>query len=587
MKCRPSGVILSQFLVREDILPFLTCMTLGFLFGIWPHILAYLDTGSPMWVASNDELNFYMKYTTQAYFHHPWKLGDPALPEGGISHFPNWQFVPAILVAKWFGLGPIAIPFLWRILASLLLPISLFLFVRSYLRHGWLTSIIVILFLTDHGAIWGKPALGQLRDMLATVKGSEHEVDTFYHQWRIITPAISFWTLLLFVTMLTKHLFVPGNRSLHWAAAGFALLFYSYFYYWSAACFGIVLLGLLMPKYWKSLLQVGVIGGFLGLPAILYNYNLKANAPEEWLSRQGYFLKVPEVTVHPIPWGFVIIFLLALTWAMLRHRDLLPLACTAFAAWLLARFQSSITHIVIQDGHWSYVSNFGLWLLMVLLVAREFQFRWTSESRQRKPMILILTSVTLIWVVFGFHLRTLERSRNKESVLVQSRLDRWREQIGPDIIPEFVSVVVAGDDDFCVTAAATHASRPLSTMIFMCASIDNVDWHRRSALEGWLRGMSRNEFLDWQERLFSGEGMEGKSTLWSYVESLKNEAIQERLDYFDAVMADPQEWLTRYEVELIALPVSQTIRPELSPTWELIYDGPHWNIWRTNPPKSG
>src|SRR5216684_6209026 len=83
----------------------LACALFGLLISVMPHLVSWAHTGSALWIADDDEPG-YLSYASQAYFNHPAYLSDPVFASGRNTIYPWLQFVPGVLAAKFFGLGP-------------------------------------------------------------------------------------------------------------------------------------------------------------------------------------------------------------------------------------------------------------------------------------------------------------------------------------------------------------------------------------------------------------------------------------------------------------------------------------------------
>jgi len=214
----------------------------------------------------------------------------------------------------------------------------------------------------------------------------------------------------------------------------------------------------------------------------------------------SYFLPIPAGEPLVIGWGTVALIVTVLGVAAWRHRDLLPLACLVPAGWLLTR-QSSFSRIEIQDGHWGYISAMWLAAMMMILVGREV-IAWV-ERRGWNRMVWVRKvgwGLLAVFALSGLGIRHAEGLANEESVEAASIYQRWREQRAANPRSRWESkAVVAGEMWYVEAAISQEGARPLSNMVFMFASIDNRDWARRVALEGWLQGMSTDEFRTWQD----------------------------------------------------------------------------------------
>lgn len=568
-----------QTLWRSDARPALLCLAAGGLLSLWPHLASWARGDGLMWVGTFDEFAFYLRYTSPAFWFHPGKLADPLLVGTGVTHFPAIQFLPAVWLAKLMGWGPLGVTLAWRLWAALALPLGVYALLRTLIQRPWWAAAVTIVFLADPGAIEARPLVRDLSQAGRALRYLQQpeaipEWPVNLLQWRVITPAVSLWALLTYFAVLCWALRRNSTRANLCAGAALGLLFYAYFYYWTAAGLGLVLLMALQPGRWKQCLLIGTTGTLVGLPQVIANGLVKHSTNGDWLARQDYFLRLPQAEPFLVPWGTMLLWGLTLGLILWRQRDLLGFWCAAFAGFVLYN-QFKFTRLLLQDGHWAYVWTFGLYLLLGILAARELATRLVW-----KP------GWGIGWALVGLHLalgvagRHLEGTRSRESVEVRKFLGRWREQCEVPGAPAFGGRgVTAGATDFTDCGIVFRGLRPLSHMTFMAASMDNEDWHRRVALDGWLQGMSAVEFRAWQERVFAGEGVEGTQGIWHRDLTEKATALARRAAAFAAVRENPEAAMDRYEVRYLALPVDQPVGSQLASGWRLLQAGPHWRIW--------
>ncbi len=536
-----------------------------------------------MWVGTFDEFTFYLRYTSPAFWFHPGKLADPLLVGTGVTHFPAIQFLPAVWLAKLMGWGPLGVTFAWRLWAALALPLGVYAIVRFLTQRPWWAAAVTIFFLADQGAIEARPLVQQLAyagRALHHLRQPETPPEWPIHllQWRIITPAVSLWALLAYFALLSWALRKNSTRANLCAGAALGLLFYVYFYYWTAAGLGLGLLMLLQPGRWKQCLLIGTTGTLFGLPQVIANWLVKHSTNGDWLARQDYFLHLPKAEPFLIPWGTVLLGSLALGWVFWRQRDLLGLWCAVFAGFLLYN-QAKFTRLALQDGHWGYVWCFGLYLLLGVLAVRELAPRLAA-----KGWIGLGWAAIAVHVGLGLCFRHLEGTSSHEAVAVKRAIQRWQEQCAGPTAPTLGDRgVTGGAPDFINCAIVFRGLRPLSHMTFMAASMDNEDWHRRVALDGWLQGLSAAEFRAWQERVFTGEDVEGTQGIWSRDPAARSQALSRRCSEFEAVQQDPVAALARFDVRYLALEMDRPVPASVAHGWRLVQAGPHWRIWERQP----
>ena len=73
------------------------------------------------------------------------------------------------------------------------------------------------------------------------------------------------------------------------AALSFGLLYYAYFYFWTAVFAGTVLAWFLDPKGRRLHAQILIVGTLVGLPSLIDNYWIKSSTGTDWLIRTEKF----------------------------------------------------------------------------------------------------------------------------------------------------------------------------------------------------------------------------------------------------------------------------------------------------------
>ena len=110
-------------------------MLFGLLISIMPHLVQWVHSGSPVWIADNEE-QLYLSYASQAYFNHPARLTPVFAPNWAIF-YPWIQLISAVLFATLLKLGPFAISMIWRAFAGISIAGAWYLVVKSYARSRW------------------------------------------------------------------------------------------------------------------------------------------------------------------------------------------------------------------------------------------------------------------------------------------------------------------------------------------------------------------------------------------------------------------------------------------------------------------
>ncbi len=270
---------------RADILAVGACVLLGLLISLMPHLVWQLHSGSPVWIADNDEL-LYLSYGSQSYFNHPGSLSDPALTQHGPGMYPWLLMVPGVLTARLLGISPLGISLIWRTWAGISIAVGWYLLARFYVKKPWVAAALSVVLLADIGVVGGRPILRQSVTTIQFLLGQTHNLlDTnpqIHPEWRIITPGLSLAFLLLHFWLLARAKEVPSRKRIVLAGLGLGVLFYAYFYYWTAACLALAIVFLLDVRHRKVYWQTACVGVLAGLPSLITTFLLKRTSSPDW-----------------------------------------------------------------------------------------------------------------------------------------------------------------------------------------------------------------------------------------------------------------------------------------------------------------
>lgn len=567
-------------------LPFGLCVGAGLLLSTLPHLLWWARRGEPVWFADYDELSLYLPIISQAYYNHPFRLGDPTQAEGGATLFPWLQMAPAVLIARGLGLGMTSIGLIWRIWAGLAVGAGWYLALRRPARGSWIAAALALLLMTDGGILSGLPVLRQASHALALTTGPGYErltatIPILCLQWRLITPGLSLPFLLLQAWLLARALSRPDDRAaLALAACGFGLLFYVYFYYWTAAGLALLLCMVLDPSRRRVYFLTGLIGTILGAPMVLAQAWLKQSTSDDWLMRSDKFVQIPrfsELNLHPS----LYLILPALAWILLRRRrDLTYLWALAAAGWLLTNHQV-VSGLQIENFHWDYVRGPALAALLLLIAVDELP-RWVRP--RAAAALLGLVCVAQFGLSAG--LRAIEALESRSSREIMKEYEAYLEQRRRPDAPRFgPRAVLAGDQGFVDPAVALENVRPLEQYsVLFSPAVGNDEWDARIALNEYLADQDRERFVDRQRRYLGSRDQRsavkgGVWGPWRRDAAALEARVRARLEAFDAVRADPAGALERFAVAYIILSADKSLPAQLDVAWSPIQDGPHWRIW--------
>jgi polysaccharide biosynthesis protein PslH len=567
---------------RREILSAALCTLVGVSLSILPHLLWWPRLGAPIWIADNDDL-LYLSYAGQAYDNHPAWLSDPVLPHGGTAMYPWLQFLPGILLSKALGLGPMAVSLIWRTWAGLSIALAWYLVVRQYVHGPFWAAGLVVGLLADIGLLTSHLLMRQCEACWQLVSGQSGELlahnPMLHTQWRIITPGLSLMFLLIYIWSLSSLRREPSWWRRACSGLSLGLLFYVYFYYWTAALLGLALALALDKGHRRMYLSAGTIGGLLGLPALIAGYSLKHSGLPDWALRNDYFLPIPRFSELLIPRLAIVLLAVGLLWVWLRRKDLIFLWALAAAGLVLANHQI-VTGLQINNFHWSYVWGPALSLLAVLLVAGEVRLLqgYGAWSRLAVWAALLVGGGHL---AAGFWFRAVEATQTRESIELTRNYQRYSlQRRGGSSIGLAPNAVLAGDKNFVPMAAIMDNQRPLYHYAAdLSPSVSDEEWNDRIALDGFLRGLDRAGFAAEQQQAVA-DWVLGP---WPRSPAKQAELLGDRLACFDRILADPAMAVDRFAVRYVALAADQSPSTYLRSEWQCLETGPYWSLWQRRP----
>lgn len=560
----------------------LACAAFGAGFAALPHAIALARTGDAAWIASHDDL-YYMTLGAQSYYEHPWRTGDPALPAGGPSIYKPLPLVPGILIARALGVRPIWMALVWRLWGGAITGLALFAFFGHFVRRPAVAAAATLGTLADAGWLDGRPFVTQFVDIVRIATGrTEGLLDAIprvFTTWRCGTPSLTTAYLLLAVLLVDR-----ARRRDTWprvvaAGVGFALLFYVYFYYWTAAVIGLGLAWALDAGRRRLYVRVGIVALLVALPSLVGDFALKGTTAPDWLTRSDKFLTIGRFAELQVPKLSILVALATLPVVLRWRRDLLFTWGITVGGLALLNEQI-ITAFLIENWHWifSYGIMQSLLLILLALGAVEARGGWTPAR------LRVLWALAALLMATGLGLRWVEATRTKSVVELTPEFARYRAQrLAPDAPRLEPRAVVGGDVDFVEFAAIAENARPLHDYVIdLSPLIRDAEWDERIAFNAFLGGQTRAEFERAQRRLFLGDGRGGKPTAvwgpWPRDRAAGEAKVRARLQAFDRVAADPATYLDRYRVRYLTLPPGQA-PPAPRAGWELLQGGPSWAIW--------
>ena len=351
--------------------------------GGMPHFLAWIETGRPDFVATDDD-RYYLAIAGQAYFNHPGTLADPVQVEPGPCIFRPLPFLPAVWAAKLLDLGPLGITMMWRILGGATVGLGWFLLFSLRIPRPWVAASLSLILLSDPGLCQGIPLTRLVTRtlLISEANGGILLGGHWMHiEWRVINPATTMVYLIaaMWAVAWARALPSPGRIAL--AGLTFGLLFYVYFYYWTAFGLGLLIALALDAGYRRVYFHAGWIGGLIGLPLVISDLLMNKGISLDFHQRCDRFVSIGRLVDLELPVEILGVLAVGGAWVWFRRRDLIFVWSLGAAALLLANEQI-VTGLHLSNYHWMYVRGPALSFLMVQAAAEEFgrRYNWSPRS---------------------------------------------------------------------------------------------------------------------------------------------------------------------------------------------------------------
>ncbi|RUR79699.1 hypothetical protein PCC6912_32350 [Chlorogloeopsis fritschii PCC 6912] len=575
LKQNSANIHESITLNQYDFIAIFLAVIVGIILSIMPHILWLFKTGDFTWIADNDDL-LYLSTASTAYHNHIMSLGDPVVITGGSTVYPWIQLIPGVILAKLFALNPININFIWRIWAGISVSTGWYLVTRVYLKNSWVALGVTVIFMTDIGinscSLIFNHFITATNIAVGNTGGLLQTNPKLLDQWRLITPGMSMVYLLVHIWLFRLALTKPTRNRIILAAASFGVLFYVYFYFWTAATFALLIGILLDDNHRKTYLSTGILGIIFGLPQVIINALVKNSSNKEWLPRIDFFLPIPHFSELLIPKLALSLLFLTFLWVIFRRKDLIHLWALAASALLLTNHQI-VTGLQIQNFHWNYCYGPVISLLLIVIVTELIPL----INFWKKPLLLCGIALSSLYITTGIWLRSVEVTQTKESVELTNNYHKYYQQRFKDsnfrLEPR---AVVAGKKEFVDFAVIMENQRLLSGYSVMVSpTIDNAEWDARIALNAYLEGIDRSSFIV-QQKI---DLMAHKFGPWRRNKQILEERVQSRQKYFDEIVADPVKAFKKFQVKYVALSQNAKSPEYLKLGWKLQQNGAYWQVW--------
>ena len=545
----------------------------GLLMSTLPYLCWYVAAHSWIWIADADEIQ-YTLIASHAYYWHPFYLSDPTFVHGGQSVYSWLQLVPGELFCKALGLQPIRFGLVLRIFGGLALGLGWYSVIWQHVRRPWLALLGAAFILTDCGWLQTRPFVRQWTILVSIVLHRAGDIfahsPDIYHDWRIISPVVVLPFLLFYLWALRRS--VENGSWSRIVCSGFALglLFFAYFYYWTAV--GVALgLGLLVDRaHWRTYFHTGWIGAVIGSPELARMMFARSGQGTEWLQRFDEFVPIPRLSEHGR--FFLSALLVVVTFLIVRryYRQLLYLWCLCAAGFIMIHEQV-FTGLQMENYHWAYLFGPCMILLLVLLTVEWLERMGAHVRRAREVVILVL----LLNAAAGLYLRGLEAVRTKDSQRYSRGYVAYEEQHAK-YRPLAAGSIAAGTDDYVQYAMIVDHVSPLGAAypVMLSPSVTDSELDYRYALDSYLSGESREAFESEQRDLLEHlqYGVELRDLTRRQVR------LGSRVRWFDQIAANPVAEIEKNQVRYVAVPAGAT-RPAPEAAWTLLQKGPAWDVW--------
>ena len=176
---------------------------------------------------------------------------------------------------------------------------------------------------------------------------------------------------------------VPSRARIVLAGFCFGLLFYVYFYYWTAVGLALLFALALDAGHRRIYFHVGWLGGLIGLPIVISDFLLKRGRPSvtDWLNRCDRFLAIGRFDDMEPQKDMPVILALGVAWVLWRERDLIFVLALGLAGFLLEHHQV-LTRLQLENYHWAYVWGPAFSFLLALAAAKEIgeRLKWSRGA---------------------------------------------------------------------------------------------------------------------------------------------------------------------------------------------------------------
>jgi hypothetical protein len=551
----------------------------GLLMSTLVYFAWYGVAHSSVWIADADEI-LYMELASHAQYWHPMYLSDPTFVGGGQSIYSWLQIVPGELICRVLGLHPIRFGLVVRILGGLAIGFGWYALVWEHVRRSWIALVGAVFLLTDGGWLVMRPFVYQGAALARVVLGRSAELfahnPSIHREWRIVSPVVALPFLFFYLWALRRSVEKFSPAGVFCSGLAFGLLFFAYFYFWTAAGLALLLGFLVDSAHWRTYFHTGWIGGLVGSPELARMLFTRHGAGSEWMQRFDEFVPIPRLSEHGnfLLSAVLVVITFVVTWRFFK--TLLYLWCLCVAGFAMIH-QQLFTGFQMQNYHWAYLFCPCMALLLVLLTINVIECMGLRGRVAGHAVIALV----LLNAAAGVYLRGVEAVRTKDSQRYSRGYhDFERQRSVPEYRPLLAGAVTAGSEDFVQFAVIVDHLTPLAAVypVILSPSVSDLDFDRRIALNAFLSGTSREEFESQQR--WDLDHLQYGVELRDPVRRAARFAS--RLSFFDQIVTDPSACIERYHVRYVTVPTG-TPRPVIvNSRWAVLQPGPTWEVLELN-----
>jgi hypothetical protein len=386
--------------------------------------------------------------------------------------------------------------------------------------------------------------------------------------------------VLLHIAALSAAREKPTPLRLGLGGVSFGILFYVYFYYWTAVAGGLALAFLLDAAGRRVYFHTAWMGSVLGAPGLVHDYLLKSALSAEAMQRFGYFVPMPRLPGLMLPRSTIVLLPLLLVWLWRTRRLELGYLWALALVGLVLNNLGAIIGLDLQQGHWALVWGTAVEILLVILVvdwARR-RFRWSPMATRISLGALGLYIIVALFLE-GFDVLRTQACRR---VFVAYQMYSVQQSHVGEVKLTPRSTI-AGDERYVNLATITQNLFPLyNYAVLISPTTTDHDWELRLALNAYLMGVDARAFRA-QAQHFAAIYQWGP---WPYGEGGGRTALLAQLvsAYRDVAEA-PSASLDRFAVRYVALPSGDGPPPGGVGSWSPVEHGTSWTVWERSQPK--